>query len=62
MIVYRAVPGGRPAIVFQGAYADTFHRIKGQWHLNERHVEIDGIGETEGHVADAARPVGSVSG
>jgi SnoaL-like domain len=56
VIVYQAVPGATPEIIFQGAYHDTFARTDGEWHFVERHIETDGTGDMSRHLKGAQPP------
>jgi hypothetical protein len=60
LVVHQAMPGEMPAIIFQGAYDDTFRCTDGAWHFHERHLQTDGIGDMSKHLR-LAPPPGSTS-
>ena len=55
LVVFQAIPGRPPHIMFQGAYDDTFHRVDGTWFFDERRIEADGTGDMSLHLRSAQR-------
>jgi hypothetical protein len=59
VIVFQAVPGSAPHIMFQGAYDDTFLRDDHGWRFDERRIHTDGTGDMSLHLRGAdAQAVG----
>lgn len=56
VIVFQAVPGSAPEIIFQGAYDDAFAHSGSSWHFTERRILTDGTGDMSRHLK-GAQPV-----
>jgi 3-phenylpropionate/cinnamic acid dioxygenase small subunit len=56
VIVFQAVPGSAPEIIFQGAYDDAFAHSGSSWHFAERRILTDGTGDMSRHLK-GAQPV-----
>lgn len=56
VIVFQSLPGKAPAVMFQGAYDDTFAHDGTAWHFDVRRIVTDGTGDMSGHLR-GAQPV-----
>lgn len=60
VIVFQAVPGTAPHIMFQGTNDDTFACGDNGWHFAERRIQTDGTGDMTLHLKGAdAQAVGA---
>ncbi|MEV1292689.1 nuclear transport factor 2 family protein [Pseudonocardia sp. NPDC049635] len=60
VVVFQAVPGTAPHIMFQGTYADVFARDGHAWRFDERRIHADGTGDMSLHLRGAvAQAVGA---
>ena len=61
VIVYQSLPGAAPAVMFQGAYDDTFAHDGTAWHFDVRRICTDGTGDMSAHLRGAQPlPAGAV--